>query len=72
MDHMQLKKIAVKNAVRMMKESGADAVKMQGGKEMFEIIKAVADSGVPVMSHVGLMPHFVHGFGGFKNAGENS
>ena len=66
------KKIAVKNAVRMMKESGADAVKMQGGKEMFEIIKAVADSGVPVMSHVGLTPHFVHGFGGFKMQGKTA
>ena len=66
------KKIAVKNAIRMMKESGADAVKMQGGKEMFEIIKAIADSGVPVMSHVGLTPHFVHGFGGFKMQGKTA
>ncbi len=66
------KKIAVKNAVRMMKESGADAVKMQGGKEMFQIIKAVAESGVPIMSHVGLMPHFVHSFGGFKLQGKTA
>ena len=66
------KKIAVKNAIRMMKESGADAVKMQGGKEMFEIIKAIADSGVPVMSHVGLTPHFVHRLGGFKMQGKTA
>lgn len=58
--------IAVTNAVRMMKESGADAVKMQGGREMFHIIKAIADAGVPVMSHVGLLPHRVHMAGGFK------
>ena len=58
--------IAVTNALRMMKESGTDAVKMQGGREMFHIIKAIADAGVPVMSHVGLIPHRVHEFGGFK------
>lgn len=58
--------IAVTNALRIMKESGADAVKMQGGREMFHIIKAIADAGVPVMSHVGLLPHRVHMLGGFK------
>ena len=61
--------IAVINAVRLMKESGADAVKLQGGREMFDIIKAVADAGVPVMSHVGLLPHRVHMLGGFKMQG---
>ncbi|MCY3671976.1 MAG: 3-methyl-2-oxobutanoate hydroxymethyltransferase [Alphaproteobacteria bacterium] len=57
------------NAVRMMKESGAEAVKLQGGRKMFDIIGAVADAGVPVMSHVGLLPHYVHRFGGFKMQG---
>jgi len=66
------KEIAVKNSIKMMKESGADAVKLQGGKNMFKIIKAVADAGVPVMSHVGLLPHFVHGFGGFKMQGKTA
>ena len=61
--------IAVENAVRMMKESGADALKLQGGREKFDIIKAVADAGVPIMSHVGLLPHYVHQFGGFKMQG---
>jgi 3-methyl-2-oxobutanoate hydroxymethyltransferase len=64
--------IAVSNAVRMMKESGADAVKLQGGREMFGIIKAVADAGVPVMSHVGLLPHRVHMLGGFKMQGRTA
>jgi len=64
--------IAVRNAVRMMKESGADAVKLQGGREMFDIIKAVADAGVPVMSHVGLLPHYVHRYGGFKMQGRTA
>ena len=61
--------MAVNNAVRMMKESGADALKLQLGKEGSHIIKAVADAGVPVMSHVGLLPHKVHLMGGFKMQG---
>ncbi len=66
------KDIAVRNAVRLMKESGAEAVKLQGGREMFDIIKAVADAGVPVMSHVGLLPHYVHRHGGFKMQGRTA
>jgi len=66
------KDIAVTNAVRMMKESGCDAVKLQGGREKFDIIKAVADAGVPVMSHVGLLPHYVHQYGGFKMQGRTA
>jgi 3-methyl-2-oxobutanoate hydroxymethyltransferase len=61
--------MAVTNAVRMMKESGADALKTAIGKEGAHIIKAVADAGVPVMSHVGLLPHKVHLMGGFKMQG---
>lgn len=61
--------LAVGNAVRLMKEGGAEAVKLQGGREMFDIIKAVADAGIPVMSHVGLLPHRVHMLGGFKMQG---
>lgn len=66
------RELAVTNAVRMMKESGAEAVKLQGGREMFDIIKAVADAGVPVMSHVGLLPHYVHRYGGFKMQGKTA
>ena len=58
--------IGVVNALRLMKEGGADVVKMQGGKEKAPVIKAIADAGVPVMSHVGMCPHFVHQYGGFK------
>ncbi len=64
--------IAVQNAVRLMKESGADAVKMQGGREMFHVINAIANAGVPVMSHVGLLPHRVHMAGGFKMQGRTA
>lgn len=64
--------MAVTNAVRMIKEGGIEAVKLQGGREMFDIIKAVADAGVPVMSHVGLLPHRVHMLGGFKMQGRTA
>ena len=64
--------IAVHNALRLAKESGAEAVKMQGGREQFDTIKAVADSGVPVMSHVGMCPHFVNTYGGFKRQGASA
>ena len=66
------KDLAVTNAVQMMKESGVDALKLQGGREIFDIIRAVADAGVPVMSHVGLIPHHVHKHGGFKMQGRTA
>lgn len=64
--------LAVTNALRLMKEGGADAVKLQAGREGSEIIKAVADAGVPVMSHVGLLPHRVHLMGGFRTQGRTA
>jgi len=66
------KSLAVKNAVHMMKFSGADAVKLQGGNEIFDVIEAVADAGVPIMSHVGMLPHYVHKYGGFKTQGRTA
>ena len=65
-------KKAVENAIKMMKESGVDALKLQLGKEGSNIIKAVADAGVPIMSHVGLLPHKVHLLGGFKMQGKTA
>ena len=64
--------LGVANAVRLMKEGGADVVKMQGGREKAHIIRAIADAGVPVMSHVGMCPHFVHQYGGFKLQGRTA
>jgi 3-methyl-2-oxobutanoate hydroxymethyltransferase len=64
--------IGVLNALRIMKEGGADVVKMQGGREKAPIIKAIADAGVPVMSHVGMCPHFMHRYGGFKLQGKTA
>lgn len=64
--------LGVANAVRLMKEGGADIVKMQGGREKARTIRAIADAGVPVMSHVGMCPHFVHQYGGFKLQGKTA
>jgi len=64
--------VAVMNALRFMKEGAVDCVKMQGGRDKFPILKAIADAGVPVMSHVGMCPHFVHQYGGFKLQGKTA
>lgn len=64
--------IGIRNALRVMQEGGADAVKMQGGRSMEHVIRAIAGAGVPVMSHVGLTPHFVHQLGGFKAQGRTA
>jgi 3-methyl-2-oxobutanoate hydroxymethyltransferase len=57
---------AKRNAGRMMKESGAEAVKLEGGLKMRETIKAIVDVDIPVMGHIGLTPQSVHSMGGYK------
>ena len=64
--------VGVANALRFMKEGGVDCVKIPGGRDKFAIIKAIADAGVPVMSHVGMCPHFVHQYGGFRLQGKTA
>jgi 3-methyl-2-oxobutanoate hydroxymethyltransferase len=59
-------KQAVRNAGRLMKEGGAQAVKMEGGIRMRAAVKACVDAGIPVMGHIGLTPQSVHQTGGFK------
>jgi 3-methyl-2-oxobutanoate hydroxymethyltransferase len=59
-------KQAVRNAGRLLKEGGANAVKMEGGVRMRAAIRACVDAGIPVMGHVGLTPQAVHQLGGFK------
>jgi 3-methyl-2-oxobutanoate hydroxymethyltransferase len=54
---------ALKSAIRIMKESGAHAVKMEGGKEIQESVRRVLSAGVPVMGHLGLMPQSIYKFG---------
>ena len=54
---------ALDSAIRIMKESGAHAIKMEGGKEIEESIKRVLSAGVPVMGHLGLTPQSIYKFG---------
>lgn len=55
----------IRNACRIMKESGVDAVKIEGGIEIIDTIKGIIDAGIPVCGHLGLTPQSVHKFGGY-------
>lgn len=57
------RKEGVKNAVRIMKESGCDALKLEGGSEIVDTIKGILDAGIPVMGHLGLTPQSINKFG---------
>lgn len=61
---------ALVNAGRLMKEAHADAVKLEGGKEVCPQIKAIVEAGIPVMAHLGLTPQAIHALGGFKVQGK--
>ena len=56
---------AVRNAIRILKESGCDAVKLEGGEEILPAIRHMIQAGVPVMGHLGLTPQSVNQFGGY-------
>jgi len=62
---------AVLNAGRIIKEGGANAVKIEGGSNFIPQIKAIVDAQIPVMGHLGLTPQSVNAFGGFKVQGKN-
>ena len=61
---------AVVNAGRLIKEGGAHAVKLEGGAAVCPQIKAIVDSSIPVVAHLGLTPQSVNAFGGFKVQGK--
>jgi 3-methyl-2-oxobutanoate hydroxymethyltransferase len=63
---------ALVNATRFMQESLCDAVKPQGGKSQAHILRALVDSGIPTASHIGLTPHTIAMFGGFKIQGRTA
>lgn len=56
---------AVRSAIRILKESGCDAVKLEGGEEILPAIRHMIQAGVPVMGHLGLTPQSVNQFGGY-------
>ena len=59
-------KLALDSAVRIMKETEADAVKMEGGEEILESVQRIISAGIPVMGHLGLMPQSIHKFGTYN------
>jgi 3-methyl-2-oxobutanoate hydroxymethyltransferase len=63
---------ALSNATRFMQEALCDAVKPQGGKSQAHILRALVDAGIPTASHIGLTPHTIAMFGGFKIRGRTA
>ena len=65
---------AVHNAIRLMKEGGAQSVKLEGGIAVEKTINAIVAAGIPVMGHVGFTPQSIHSFGGYRvqGRGENA
>src|SRR5947208_7936733 len=62
---------AIKNAGRVMAETGCHAVKLEGGKPMAQTVRALVDVGIPVMGHLGLTPQSVHALGGHRVQGRD-
>ena len=62
---------AVRNAVRVVKEAGAEAVKIEGGERRMDLIAQLVEAEIPVMGHIGLTPQSMHAFGGFRVQGKS-
>ena len=63
---------AVRNAGRFLKEAGMDAVKLEGGHEVADTVRAIVKAGIPVMGHIGLTPQAASQLGGFRVQGRTS
>lgn len=63
---------AVHNAGRFLQEAGMDAVKLEGGRERAEAVRAIVGAGIPVQGHLGLTPQSVHQLGGFRTQGKTA
>lgn len=62
---------ALRNAGRFMQEGGAQAVKLEGGRERVPVVRAIVEAGIPVLGHIGLTPQSVHQLGGFRVQGKD-
>ena len=60
---------ALQTAIRFMKEGGAQAVKLEGGRQVVPQVRAIVDAGVPVIAHIGFTPQSEHGLGGYRVQG---
>jgi 3-methyl-2-oxobutanoate hydroxymethyltransferase len=63
---------AIRSACRLMKESGVDAIKLEGGKKFAPTVKAIVDIGIPVVGHIGLTPQSAGMMGGYKAQGKDA
>jgi 3-methyl-2-oxobutanoate hydroxymethyltransferase len=63
---------AIRNAGRFLQDAGMDAVKLEGGRERADTIRAIIAAGIPVMGHLGLTPQSVHQLGGFRPQGRDA
>lgn len=63
---------AVRNAGRFLQQGGMDAVKLEGGRERADAVRAIASAGIPVMGHLGLTPQSVNQLGGFRAQGKTA
>ena len=63
---------AVRNAGRFLQEGGMEAVKLEGGRERLEAVRAIVSAGIPVMGHLGLTPQSVNQLGGFRPQGKTA
>ncbi len=64
-------KEALSSAIRIMKETAADAVKLEGGEEILESVQRILSAGIPVMGHLGLTPQSIHKFGTYAVRAKN-
>ncbi|MCK6582787.1 MAG: 3-methyl-2-oxobutanoate hydroxymethyltransferase [Anaerolineales bacterium] len=63
---------ALRNAGRFLQQGGMDAVKLEGGRERADAVRAITGAGIPVMGHLGLTPQSIHQLGGFRAQGKTS
>lgn len=71
MSYQVSKKEALRNSGRFLKETSAQAVKLEGGVEIAETVRAIVNAGIPVVGHLGLTPQSVHQMGGYKVQGKD-
>jgi len=72
MSYQPSNETAIRNAGRFMAEAGCDAIKLEGGAEMAERIRAIVSSGIPAIGHLGLTPQSVSALGGFRVQGRGA